>query len=186
MLLSSGDCVWFLASPPGLRIYSFINERRIHKPMIFSIILFLILSYSLIEIIIVSGYHIQEIGPWRWRLKTMYAPCYSRGVDMVLLATGNGRMMRGKTSLNSRRPWVIWRGLNILDQGQESLCGWLTYRSPSQQQSWRYRRKNDRLTESFWYAFWFIGVQWHGKLSYCWVASMSCVLVSAKAVRTHI
>ena len=42
-------------------------------------------SYSLIEIIIVSGYHIQEIGPWRWRLKTMYAPCCSRGADMLLL-----------------------------------------------------------------------------------------------------
>ena len=49
-------------------------------------------SYSLIEIIIVSGYHIQEIGPWRWRLKTMYAPCCSRGADMVLLATGTGRI----------------------------------------------------------------------------------------------
>ena len=42
-------------------------------------------SYSLIEIIIVSGYHIQEIGPWRWRLKTIYAPCCSRGADMLCL-----------------------------------------------------------------------------------------------------
>jgi len=48
--------------------------------------------YSLIEIIIVSGYHIQDIWPWRWRLKTMYAPCCSRGADMVLIATGNGRI----------------------------------------------------------------------------------------------
>jgi len=47
-------------------------------------------SYSLIEIIIVSGHHIQEIEPWRLRLKTIYAPCYSRGADMVLLVTGNG------------------------------------------------------------------------------------------------
>ena len=42
-------------------------------------------SYSLIEIIIVSGYHIQEIEPWRWRLKTMYAPCCFRGADMLFL-----------------------------------------------------------------------------------------------------
>ena len=42
-------------------------------------------SYSLIEIIIVSGNHIQEIEPWRWRLKTMYAPCCSRGADMLFL-----------------------------------------------------------------------------------------------------
>jgi len=42
-------------------------------------------SYSLIEIIIVSGHHIQEIEPWRWRLKTMYAPCCSRGADMLFL-----------------------------------------------------------------------------------------------------
>ncbi len=42
-------------------------------------------SYSLIEIIIVSGNYIQEIEPWRWRLKTMYAPCCSRGADMLFL-----------------------------------------------------------------------------------------------------
>ena len=49
-------------------------------------------SYSLIEIIIVSGNHIQEIEPWRWRLKTMYAPCCSRGADMLFLPREIGRM----------------------------------------------------------------------------------------------
>ena len=46
-----------------------------------------LLSYSLIlKLIIMSGNHIlQEIEPWRWRLKTMYAPCCSRGADMLFL-----------------------------------------------------------------------------------------------------
>ena len=91
--LSLGHVILFGWLRLGLGITSRIEDFLFHQRAESISLWYSQSSYSLIKIIIVSGHHIQEIGPWRWRLKTIYAPCCSRGADMVLLATGNGLMM---------------------------------------------------------------------------------------------
>jgi len=83
-------------------------------------------SYSLIEIIIVSGNHIQEIEPRRWRLKTMYAPCCSWGADILFLLRELVWRWWGAELFGGKGLWFIWKGFNNLDQGQDSLTAdWL-------------------------------------------------------------